>query len=214
MISPLSLNSNHIVVTVSIDFPSNPMPFSSYSFYNYSHADWDSLRDHLRDVPWEDILVPQLLVLNFLSGSRLKLMDRKFSQEDSVNAGVSQDFILGSTLCLLYINYLPNVICNIVVLTDDSTLDLSSMIRHLICDNNWSWLLNLNLTLWHKILWTCIGGLLISMLEKLILFHLYGLITLVLLMWKKDGFVLEEKSFFKMTGLLHFLYCWNCLQES
>ena len=23
--------------------------------YNYSLADWDGLRDHLRDVPWEDI---------------------------------------------------------------------------------------------------------------------------------------------------------------
>ena len=23
--------------------------------YDYSHPDWDDLRDHLRDVPWEDI---------------------------------------------------------------------------------------------------------------------------------------------------------------
>ena len=23
--------------------------------YDYSCADWDGLRDHLRDVPWEDI---------------------------------------------------------------------------------------------------------------------------------------------------------------
>ena len=23
--------------------------------YDYSHADWDGLHDHLRDVPWEDI---------------------------------------------------------------------------------------------------------------------------------------------------------------
>ena len=23
--------------------------------YDYSHADWDGLCDHLRDVPWEDI---------------------------------------------------------------------------------------------------------------------------------------------------------------
>ena len=23
--------------------------------YDYSHADWDGLRDHLRDVPWDDI---------------------------------------------------------------------------------------------------------------------------------------------------------------
>ena len=24
--------------------------------YDYSRADWEGLRDHLRDVPWEDIL--------------------------------------------------------------------------------------------------------------------------------------------------------------
>ena len=26
--------------------------------YDYSRADWDGLRDHLRDVPWEDIFKP------------------------------------------------------------------------------------------------------------------------------------------------------------
>ena len=26
------------------------------SCYDYSPADWDSLSNHLRDVPWEDIL--------------------------------------------------------------------------------------------------------------------------------------------------------------
>ena len=40
-----------------------------------------------------------------------------------------------------------------------------SMIRHLICGNNYNWLLNLNLI--YKILWTGAGsGLLILMLEK------------------------------------------------
>ena len=50
-------NSDHVVVSVSIDFPSNSQrdaPFYCIA-YDYSHADWDSLRDHLRDVPWEDI---------------------------------------------------------------------------------------------------------------------------------------------------------------
>ena len=50
-------NSDHIVVSVSIDFPSNSQwdaPFHCIA-YDYSHADWDGLRDHLRDVPWEDI---------------------------------------------------------------------------------------------------------------------------------------------------------------
>ena len=45
-------------------------------------------------------------------------------------------------------------------------LSILSVIRHLICGNNYNWLLNLNLT--YETLWTGVGsGLLISMLEKL-----------------------------------------------
>ena len=50
-------NSDHIVVSVSIDFSSNSQldaPFHHIT-YEYSCTDWDSLCDHLRDVPWEDI---------------------------------------------------------------------------------------------------------------------------------------------------------------
>ena len=50
-------NSDHVAVSVSIDFPSNSQwnaPFYRIA-YDYSRADWDGLRDHLRDVPWEDI---------------------------------------------------------------------------------------------------------------------------------------------------------------
>ena len=49
-------DSDH-VVSVSSDFPINSKqdtPFHCVA-YNYSHADWDGLCDHLRDVPWEDI---------------------------------------------------------------------------------------------------------------------------------------------------------------
>ena len=51
-------NSNHVVVSVFIDFPTysqQDAPVHRIA-YNYSHADWDGLRDHLRDVPWQDIL--------------------------------------------------------------------------------------------------------------------------------------------------------------
>ena len=51
-------NSDHVVVSVSIDFPINSKqdtPFHRMA-YDYSRADWDGLRDHLRDVSWEDIL--------------------------------------------------------------------------------------------------------------------------------------------------------------
>ena len=50
-------NSDHVVVSVSIDFTLNSQkdaPFHRIA-YDYSHADWDGLCDHLRDVPWEGI---------------------------------------------------------------------------------------------------------------------------------------------------------------
>ena len=66
---------------------------------------------------------------------------------------------------------------------------------YLICGNNVNCLLNLNLI--YEILWIgARSGLLILMLGKLKWCRLTGLITLVLLMRKMDGSVLEEKSFF------------------
>ena len=69
--------SDH-VVSVSIDFPINSkqdFPFHRIA-YGYSHADWDGLHDHLRDVPWEDIfkLGASAVLVNFVSGFRLELM--------------------------------------------------------------------------------------------------------------------------------------------
>ena len=50
-------NSDHVAVSVSIDFPSNSQRDARFHgiAYDYSRADWDGLRDHLRDAPWEDI---------------------------------------------------------------------------------------------------------------------------------------------------------------
>ena len=50
-------NSDHVVFLVSIDFSSNSKQYALFHFlaYHYSSADWDGLRDHLRDIPWEDI---------------------------------------------------------------------------------------------------------------------------------------------------------------
>ena len=52
-------NSDHVVVSVSIDFPSNLQWDTLFHriVYDYSRAEWDGLCDHLRDVPWKDIYV-------------------------------------------------------------------------------------------------------------------------------------------------------------
>ena len=50
-------NSDHDIVSVSIDSPTNSQhdtPLHCIA-YDYSRADWDGLRDHLRNVRWEDI---------------------------------------------------------------------------------------------------------------------------------------------------------------
>ena len=51
-------NSDLVVVSVSSDFPSNSQRDALFHriAYDYSRADWDDLRDYLRDVPWEDIV--------------------------------------------------------------------------------------------------------------------------------------------------------------
>ena len=57
MAFPPLRNSDYVVVSVPIDFPTNSQqdaPFHRIA-YDYSRADWDGLGDHLRNVPWEDI---------------------------------------------------------------------------------------------------------------------------------------------------------------
>ena len=57
MAFPPFRNSDHVVVSASIDLPSNSKqdaPFHCIA-YDYSPTDWDGLHDHLRDVPWEHI---------------------------------------------------------------------------------------------------------------------------------------------------------------
>ena len=57
MVFPPLGNSDHIVASVSIDFPINSKryaPFHRIS-YDYFRADWDGLRNHLRHIRWEDI---------------------------------------------------------------------------------------------------------------------------------------------------------------
>ena len=50
--SPLG-NSDLVIVSVSIDFPSNSQQDALFYLIadDYSCADWDGARDHLRDIP-------------------------------------------------------------------------------------------------------------------------------------------------------------------
>ena len=57
MVFPPLGNYDHVVVSVSIDFPINSKQDALFHriVYDYSRADWGDLYDHLRDVPWDDI---------------------------------------------------------------------------------------------------------------------------------------------------------------
>ena len=79
-------------------------------------------------------------------------------------------------------------------------LSILSVIRHLICGNNLNWLLNLNLI--YETLWTGVrSGLLISMLGKLSWFFDQSNNNVSIDVKMDESFV-EEKSSFKMLGLI------------
>ena len=142
------------------------------------------------------------LISSFLSNRRLRVVvDGKSSQEYPVNAGVSQGSILGPTLFLLYINDLPDdVICNIAIYADDTSLypkcdqasnlwqqlELASKLESDLRDTvDWGrkWRVGFNT-----------GKTQLVSFDRSKNTGAIGV--------KMDGSVLEEKSSFKMLGLI------------
>ena len=133
------------------------------------------------------------LISSFLSNRWLQVvLDGSSSQEYPINAGVPQGFIV-PTLFLLYINDLPDDVISKIGVYADTTL-------YSMCDQEWS-VVTARIEFWTWIWSTRHCGLgqevalLISKLEKLDLFHLTGLIALLLLMWKWMGLFLRKNIF-------------------
>ena len=144
------------------------------------------------------------LISSFLSNRQLRIvLDGKSSQEYPVNAVVPRGSILGPTLFLLCIIDLPDdVICNIAIYADDTTLyskcnqasdlwqqlELASELESDLQDTvDWGrkWLADFN-----------------AGKTQLVSFDRSkntGAIDV-----KMDGSVLEEKTYFKMLGLTFF----------
>ena len=71
-------NSDHVFVSVSIDFSLNSKRDALFRniAYDYSRPDWNGLRDHLRDVPWADIfkLSPSSTASDFCQWVQVRMM--------------------------------------------------------------------------------------------------------------------------------------------
>ena len=123
------------------------------------------------------------LISSFLSNRQLQVvLDGKSSQDFQFMLEFLKALFLvlhffSCCILMTFLMMLSVILLSMLMIL----LSILSVIRHLICGNNFNWLLNLNLI--YETLWTGLrSGLLISMLGKLSCFRLTGLTTMVLLM--------------------------------
>ena len=133
------------------------------------------------------------------------VLDGKSSQEYPVIAAL---FLVLHFFCFTLMNFLTML--TVVLLSMLMILlFILSVTRYLICGNNLNWLVNLNLI--YETLWTGVrNDLLISLLGKLSWFHLTGLITMVLLMWKWMGLFARCPCVLEILKMSwNFVLSWN-----
>ena len=121
------------------------------------------------------------LISSFLSNRRLWFWKESLHK----NIQLMREFLKAPFLVLRFSYYtLMSFLMMLSVILPSILMiliSILSLIGHLICGNNFNWLLNLNLI--YETQWTGVrNGLLISMLGKVSWFLLIGLITMVLLM--------------------------------
>ena len=141
------------------------------------------------------------LISSFLSNRKLwVVLDGKFSQEYPGTTGVPQGSILGPTLFLLYIDDLPDVICNFDIYAYDATLffkcnQASNLLQQLESASE------LESDLQDTGLWQEVACYFSAGKTQLILFDRSQIADAIDV--KMDGSILEEKSSFKMLGLTY-----------
>ena len=105
-------NSDHVAVSVSIDFPSYSQWDALFHriAYDYSQADRDGLHDHLRDVPWEDIF-------KINASDKAKMFAENFSKNSNLDdSGISlPSFPSRTNLKLDNVSANPNMVEKVIM---------------------------------------------------------------------------------------------------
>ena len=120
MTSPPLVNFDHIVFSVSIDFPINSKRDALFRriAYNYSCADQDGLCHHLRDVPWEDIFeFSAFAARDFCKWVQVEINVYILHQKYQLKPDSFQQFSAASAAAIFHRNYFWTNRINLLNLT-------------------------------------------------------------------------------------------------